>query len=118
MRRIRDREGARSTTSPPGARWPKSTATTGISGRSRCAIRMPTASPSSPKSIGTQSISIAGCSGNSMSNWPPRSPPRCRAGMSLGIMHDLAVGVHPDGADAWALQDVAGARRYRRRTAG
>jgi 4-alpha-glucanotransferase len=29
-----------------------------------------------------------------------------RAGMSLGIMHDLAVGVHPTGADAWALQDV------------
>ena len=29
-----------------------------------------------------------------------------RAGMALGIMHDLAVGVHPHGADAWALQDV------------
>ena len=28
------------------------------------------------------------------------------AGMPLGIMHDLAVGVHPGGADAWALQDV------------
>src|SRR5277367_6615337 len=28
------------------------------------------------------------------------------AGMSLGIMHDLAVGVHPNGADSWALQDV------------
>ncbi|MBO0866658.1 MAG: 4-alpha-glucanotransferase, partial [Mycobacterium sp.] len=28
------------------------------------------------------------------------------AGMALGIMADLAVGVHPDGADAWALQDV------------
>ncbi|MFC5380299.1 4-alpha-glucanotransferase [Aquipuribacter nitratireducens] len=27
------------------------------------------------------------------------------AGMGLGIIHDLAVGVHPDGADAWALQD-------------
>jgi 4-alpha-glucanotransferase len=27
-------------------------------------------------------------------------------GMALGIMHDLAVGVDPDGADAWALQDV------------
>jgi 4-alpha-glucanotransferase len=27
------------------------------------------------------------------------------AGMSLGIVHDLAVGVHPHGADAWALQD-------------
>ncbi|WP_158016869.1 4-alpha-glucanotransferase [Mycobacterium basiliense] len=29
-----------------------------------------------------------------------------QAGMSLGVMHDLAVGVHPNGADAWALQDV------------
>ena len=29
-----------------------------------------------------------------------------RAGMALGLMTDLAVGVHPDGADAWALQDV------------
>ncbi len=29
-----------------------------------------------------------------------------QAGMPLGILHDLAVGVHPDGADAWALQDV------------
>jgi 4-alpha-glucanotransferase len=28
------------------------------------------------------------------------------AGMSLGVVHDLAVGVHPDGADTWALQDV------------
>ncbi|MGW4384481.1 4-alpha-glucanotransferase [Kitasatospora sp. NPDC004531] len=28
------------------------------------------------------------------------------AGMPLGLIHDLAVGVHPDGADAWALQDV------------
>jgi 4-alpha-glucanotransferase len=28
------------------------------------------------------------------------------AGMSLGIMHDLAVGVDPNGADSWALQDV------------
>jgi 4-alpha-glucanotransferase len=27
------------------------------------------------------------------------------AGLALGIMHDLAVGVNPDGADAWAWQD-------------
>ncbi|WP_421736079.1 4-alpha-glucanotransferase [Cellulomonas sp.] len=27
-------------------------------------------------------------------------------GMALGIMHDLAVGVHPEGADVWALGDV------------
>lgn len=28
------------------------------------------------------------------------------AGMRIGIVHDLAVGVDPGGADAWALQDV------------
>ncbi len=28
------------------------------------------------------------------------------SGMAIGVMHDLAVGVHPEGADAWALQDV------------
>jgi 4-alpha-glucanotransferase len=28
------------------------------------------------------------------------------SGMPLGIVHDLAVGVHPEGADTWALQDV------------
>lgn len=28
------------------------------------------------------------------------------AGMCVGIMHDLAVGVHPEGADAWANQSV------------
>ncbi|WP_449385450.1 4-alpha-glucanotransferase [Cellulomonas soli] len=27
-------------------------------------------------------------------------------GMALGIMHDLAVGAHPQGADSWALADV------------
>ncbi len=28
------------------------------------------------------------------------------AGMDTGIIHDLAVGVHPGGADAWAQQDL------------
>lgn len=28
------------------------------------------------------------------------------AGMPVGIVHDLAVGVHPAGSDAWSLQDV------------
>ncbi|HWS59119.1 MAG TPA: 4-alpha-glucanotransferase, partial [Actinotalea sp.] len=31
-------------------------------------------------------------------------------GMRLGIMHDLAVGVHPEGADAWAMRDVLAQR--------
>lgn len=29
-----------------------------------------------------------------------------RSGMALGIVHDLAVGVHPLGSDAWVLRDV------------
>lgn len=29
-----------------------------------------------------------------------------RAGMRAGIVHDLAVGVHGEGADSWSLQDV------------
>ncbi|MCV7314730.1 4-alpha-glucanotransferase [Mycolicibacillus parakoreensis] len=29
-----------------------------------------------------------------------------RAGMTVGIVHDLAVGVHPTGADAWSLHDA------------
>ncbi|RCH68553.1 4-alpha-glucanotransferase [Streptomyces sp. SDr-06] len=28
------------------------------------------------------------------------------AGMPVGLVHDLAVGVHPEGADAWAQQDA------------
>ncbi|WP_017237951.1 4-alpha-glucanotransferase [Streptomyces sp. SS] len=28
------------------------------------------------------------------------------AGMAIGIVHDLAVGVHPEGSDAWAQQDA------------
>jgi 4-alpha-glucanotransferase len=29
-----------------------------------------------------------------------------RAGMRVGVMHDLAVGVHPEGADTWTLGEV------------
>ncbi|GLJ94726.1 4-alpha-glucanotransferase [Microbacterium dextranolyticum] len=28
------------------------------------------------------------------------------SGMSIGVMHDLAVGVHPQGSDAWSLRDM------------
>ncbi|EKF21557.1 4-alpha-glucanotransferase [Mycolicibacterium hassiacum DSM 44199] len=33
----------------------------------------------------------------------------CTVGMTVGVIHDLAVGVDPGGADAWALQDVLAA---------
>ncbi|MGI8645451.1 MAG: 4-alpha-glucanotransferase [Nocardioides sp.] len=29
-----------------------------------------------------------------------------KAGMSVGVVHDLAVGVHPEGADSWGLRDA------------
>jgi 4-alpha-glucanotransferase len=31
------------------------------------------------------------------------------AGMGVGVVHDLAVGVHPSGSDAWSMQDVLAA---------
>ena len=31
------------------------------------------------------------------------------AGMEVGVVHDLAVGVHPSGSDAWSMQDVLAA---------
>jgi 4-alpha-glucanotransferase len=31
------------------------------------------------------------------------------AGMPVGVVHDLAVGVHPAGSDAWSMQDVLAA---------
>ncbi|WP_225844585.1 4-alpha-glucanotransferase [Streptomyces sp. HPF1205] len=31
------------------------------------------------------------------------------AGMTVGVVHDLAVGVHPAGSDAWSMQDVLAA---------
>ena len=32
------------------------------------------------------------------------------SGMSIGVIHDLAVGVHPEGADAWGLADALARR--------
>ena len=69
-----------STTSPPGVRWPRSTAATGISGPNRCSIPAPTASPSSSPSMPRRWISTAGCNGSSTSNSPPPSRKRWRPG--------------------------------------
>ena len=92
------------TTSRPGVRWPRNMGATGGNGPG---LRHPVRkSPSSPNDINTGWTSTAGCGGSSTTSWPKRSPKALRAGMSLGVMHDLAVGVHPSGADAWSLQEV------------
>ena len=54
----------------------------------------------------TPSTSTCGCSGCSTSSSQPPRPRPSPPGWRSGVMHDLAVGVHPGGADAWALQDV------------
>ena len=57
--------GRASTTSPPGARWPRSTATTGTSGPTSCTTRRVRPSRRSPPSTPTPSTSTGGCSGSS-----------------------------------------------------
>ena len=61
-----------------------------------------TSASSTPK----RSSSTAGCSGCSTSSSRATQLELRRAGMGLGVMTDLAVGVHWSGADAWALQET------------
>ena len=97
----------RSPTSPPGTCSPRTTATTRGSGRpSYRRHDSPAVAAVRRASTRTGSTSSAGCSGCSTSSSSRRRPRRTSAGMRLGVMHDLAVGVHPGGADAWRLQDV------------
>ena len=118
LRRLpRPRGPQPATTSPPGVRWPRSTAATGISGRRRCSTRRTPRSRSSPPSTPTTSTSIAGCSGSSTTSSPRRSRRRVAAGMALGIMHDLAVGVDPERRRRVGDAGRAGPGRHGRRTA-
>ena len=70
--------GAAWTTSPSGARWPRSTAATGTSGPRRCSTRPPTPWPRSPPNTPTPSTFTAGCSGSSTTSSRPHSRPRSR----------------------------------------
>ncbi len=79
---------------PDWRRWP-----------ARCATPARTRPPARARSCGTASTSTPGWSGSPTPSSPPPSGPRGEAGMPVGIVHDLAVGVHPTGADAWAQQD-------------
>ena len=67
----------------------------------------PDAPPSPPSARPTPptSTSIGGCSGFSMTSSPRPSAWRS-GGDATRDHHDLAVGVHPDGADSWGLADA------------
>ena len=73
---------------------------------SRCRTRGRRRSPRPGRSSPTGSTSSAGCSGSLDEQLDAAQRRATASGMALGIVHDLAVGVHPDGADTWALQDV------------
>ena len=97
---------AASTTSPPGVRSPRSTAATGTSGRRICSIR---------QNAAVAEFAAEHADAVDFHRWlqwqlddqlTAAQATAVQAGMELGIMHDLAVGVDPNGADAWALQDV------------
>ena len=86
-----------------GARSPRATGCRSPRGPSRTRTPPPRRSRRSRPSGPTTSTSTAGCSGCSSSSWRRCSARRVTAGMTLGVVHDLAVGVHPLGADAWGL---------------
>ena len=54
--------------------------------------------------------STPGCSGTADEQLAAAQQAAQGAGMAHGIIHDLAVGAHPGGADAWAHQDLLVAR--------
>ena len=65
--------------------------------------RRPLAWPHGVTSMRTRVASTRGCSGLPTNKPPPLNPRRTQAGMDIGVITDLAVGVHPQGADAWSL---------------
>ena len=87
-------------------RWPRNTGATGISGRE---------SLQHPGADGVAEFVAEHSKAVDFHRWlqwqldeqlAAAQSQAVAAGMPLGIMHDLAVGVHPNGADSWALQDV------------
>ena len=99
-------KAAASTTSPRGVRSPRSTAATGTSGPRICSIRPARRSPTSPPNTPTTVDFHRWLQWQLDDQLTAAQATAVQAGMELGIMHDLAVGVDPNGADAWALQDV------------
>ena len=97
---------AASTTSRPGAPWPRSTGPTGTSGPTSCVIRRARASLNSPTEHAEDVDFHRWLQWQLDDQLTAAQATSVAAGMGLGIMHDLAVGVDPNGADAWALQDV------------
>ncbi len=79
---------------------------TGGPGPPSCATRTPRRSPSSAASSPTGWPSTPGCSTCATSSSTRSTTAARAAGMPVGVVHDLAVGIDPGGADGWLLADV------------
>ena len=94
------------TTSRPGVRSPRCTGRTGGTGRPTWRTR------ARPRSTAFRAAIADRVDFHRWLQWvldeqlAGTQAAAVRAGMVLGVMHDLAVGVHPNGADCWLLQDV------------
>ena len=109
VRRLRRRARARGwSTSRPGARWPRSTDCPGATGPSE--LHDP---PQPGRRRRRARTWPTGSTFHQWLQWLRRRAARRGAadgaatpGWRSGSIHDLAVGVHPEGADAWALRDA------------
>ncbi len=99
------RRARRWRTTPPGARSPRCTAPSGSGGRWACVT------PRSPATARARGELMDRVDFHSRLAWLTDAQLATAqrsardAGMAVGLVHDLAVGVHPGGADAWAQQE-------------
>ena len=100
------REGRACATSPCGARSPSVSGCPVRPGPTACAI------PGRPVSRRCATSSPTGCDFHEWLQWcldeqlAATQRAAIEAGMRIGVVHDLAVGVHPDGAESWALSST------------
>ena len=107
-RRLPQPGGARvCTTSPPGRRCPSSYGPrfARLAGRAAgSAVARGGRLRGGARGPGRLPVLAAVAAGRAAGVGPPGR--RCGPGWRSGVMHDLAVGVSPHGADAWGLQDT------------
>ena len=114
----RTRRRRSSTPSRPGVRWPSGTARTGIAGRRNSRTRQaPAVADFAAKHADSRRFSpLAAVAARRPAGRAQSTA--MRAGMELGIMHDLAVGVRPERSRRLGDAGRPRARRHRGRAAG
>ena len=94
------RRATRSTPTPPSAPWSRTTAATGRRGRRR------SATPTGPRWRPSGQAHADRVRFHEWLQWLVDLQLESASTAGVAVMHDLAVGVDPGGADAWLWQDV------------